>query len=866
MAKTKRKRRKTSKKKRRQQIKVGFNVTGLVFTLIAVLAIFRWGFLGNLFANTFRLFVGDTYLIAAIVFGMTGLYLLVSGHFPNRIPAKRFTGMLLVYFGSLVLDSEILFSHQQVHAQFFDITWSLLKADFQRGRVTQPVGGGLLGALGYSATYFLVSNWGTILIAVLIILAGLLMFAGIPFQDVVRFLQKIGRGLQFIGGKISLAFAGLRDRLFAEPDQPMPSDQSATNVEPDTDFDIQTSQSQTERSHDSVAAMLRQQQTQLATTPTSAAAQKTKPAKAAKTEPATVAPNSGDGDKDLPTAHDGFDVNFTPTGGVVTPEQMAATTTTAGDSAASTSATTETEPATAAATTTSDPVTSTTAVSPASENADQPDYSNYQLPTTDLLSVIPPTDQSGELELIQKNRHILAQTFQSFGVDVKIIHADLGPTVTKYEVKPGLGVKVNKIVNLADDLALALAAKDIRIEAPIPGKPYVGIEVPNRTIATVSFREVIEKQPRHPGKVLEVPLGKSVTGQIMTADLTKMPHLLIAGSTGSGKSVMINVIITSILMHARPDEVKLMLIDPKMVELSVYNDIPHLLLPVVTDPKKAANALNKAVTEMEDRYQRFEAAAVRDIKEYNNKVRENNADKANPVMQEMPFLVIVIDELADLMMVAGNEVETSIVRLAQKARAAGVHLIIATQRPSVDVITGLIKANIPSRIAFAVSSGIDSRTILDMNGAEKLLGRGDMMFAPLGLSKPVRVQGAYISSQDVEQIIDFVKAQRPAEYDEELMAHVNDVSEADPENEHDEHFNEAVAYVIQEDKASTSMIQRRFRIGYNRAALIVEDMERLGVVGPSEGSKGRKVIWTEANYQQFTGQAAPQPNSEQYLS
>lgn len=866
MAKTKRKRRKTSKKKRRQQIKVGFNVTGLVFTLIAVLAIFRWGFLGNLFANTFRLFVGDTYLIAAIVFGMTGLYLLVSGHFPNRIPAKRFTGMLLVYFGSLVLDSEILFSHQQVHAQFFDITWSLLKADFQRGRVTQPVGGGLLGALGYSATYFLVSNWGTILIAVLIILAGLLMFAGIPFQDVVRFLQKIGRGLQFIGGKISLAFAGLRDRLFAEPDQPMPSDQSATNVEPDTDFDIQTSQSQTERSHDSVAAMLRQQQTQLATTPTSAAAQKTKPAKAAKTEPATVAPNSGDGDKDLPTAHDGFDVNFTPTGGVVTPEQMAATTTTAGDSAASTSATTETEPATAAATTTSDPVTSTTAANPASENADQPDYSNYQLPTTDLLSVIPPTDQSGELELIQKNRHILAQTFQSFGVDVKIIHADLGPTVTKYEVKPGLGVKVNKIVNLADDLALALAAKDIRIEAPIPGKPYVGIEVPNRTIATVSFREVIEKQPRHPGKVLEVPLGKSVTGQIMTADLTKMPHLLIAGSTGSGKSVMINVIITSILMHARPDEVKLMLIDPKMVELSVYNDIPHLLLPVVTDPKKAANALNKAVTEMEDRYQRFEAAAVRDIKEYNNKVRENNADKANPVMQEMPFLVIVIDELADLMMVAGNEVETSIVRLAQKARAAGVHLIIATQRPSVDVITGLIKANIPSRIAFAVSSGIDSRTILDMNGAEKLLGRGDMMFAPLGLSKPVRVQGAYISSQDVEQIIDFVKAQRPAEYDEELMAHVNDVSEADPENEHDEHFNEAVAYVIQEDKASTSMIQRRFRIGYNRAALIVEDMERLGVVGPSEGSKGRKVIWTEANYQQFTGQAAPQPNSEQYLS
>ena len=308
-----------------------------------------------------------------------------------------------------------------------------------------------------------------------------------------------------------------------------------------------------------------------------------------------------------------------------------------------------------------------------------------------------------------------------------------------------------------------------------------------------------------------------------------------------------------------------MLIDPKMVELSIYNDIPHLLLPVVTEPKKAANALNKAVSEMEDRYQRFEAAGVRDIKEYNTKVHQNNSDKANPVMTEMPYLVIVIDELADLMMVAGNEVETSIVRLAQKARAAGVHLIIATQRPSVDVITGLIKANIPSRMAFAVSSGIDSRTILDMNGAEKLLGRGDMMYAPLGLSKPVRVQGAFISSQDVETISDFVKNQQDAEYDEELIAHVNDVSDDNQQNEHDEHFAEAVAYVIQEDKASTSMVQRRFRIGYNRAALIVEDMEQMGVVGPSEGSKGRKVIWTMANYQQFMA-AEGSADGSTYLS
>ena len=392
-------------------------------------------------------------------------------------------------------------------------------------------------------------------------------------------------------------------------------------------------------------------------------------------------------------------------------------------------------------------------------------------------------------------------------------------------------------------------------------------EVPNRTVATVSFREVIEKQPMHPGKILEVPLGKSVTGEVITANLTKMPHLLIAGSTGSGKSVMINVIITSILMRARPDEVKLMLIDPKMVELSVYNDIPHLLLPVVTNPKKAANALNKAVSEMEDRYQRFEAAGVRDIDEYNELVRENNADKNKPMMDEMPFMVIVIDELADLMMAAGNEVETAIVRLAQKARAAGVHLIIATQRPSVDVITGLIKANIPSRIAFAVSSGIDSRTILDANGAEKLLGRGDMMFSPVGLSKPIRIQGAYISGRDVQKIIDFVKEQQTADYDQDLIAHVNDVTEDDHQQEHDEHFQEAVEYVIQEKKASTSMIQRRFRIGYNRAALIIEDMEQVGVVGPSEGSKGRKVLWGLANYQQYFGLNNPEaPNSDEYLS
>lgn len=862
MAKAKKKRRKsttrskTKRRGRKNRIDYQLNIVGLIFALLAVLAIFRWGYLGNLIANVFRVFVGDTDLIAETVFGMVGLYLLVLGHWPNDLPLHRLFGMIVVYLSTLLLNTEIFFAHLNIHSQFTHVLWSLLRADFRRGRVTESVAGGMTGGYLYSVTFFLLSNWGTVLIAILGVIIGILMFTMIPFHDIIQYLQRVTFACRSFILAAGQQLHGLRGRFFDEPDEDE-SDPNLSSDEPDLAETTQDAFSvsggpvdKSQRSvdvviHDAglVATTKKALTTSTATLATPAAAQESK--------------ETEDG---LPRPHDGFDVHFSPTGAAITDQKV---TPTGNDLVDEPSSKTVSAPFLSP----TDPVEMTTRADQGTSTVPHEDYSNYQLPTSELLSVIPPTDQSSEVSLIQKNRATLEQTFKSFGVDVKVIHADLGPTVTKYEVKPGLGVKVNKIVNLADDLALALAAKDIRIEAPIPGKPYVGIEVPNRTVATVSFREVIEKQPMHPGKILEVPLGKSVTGDIVTADLTKMPHLLIAGSTGSGKSVMINVIITSILMHARPNEVKLMLIDPKMVELSVYNDIPHLLLPVVTNPKKAANALNKAVSEMEDRYQRFEAAGVRDIGEYNARVRENNSDKNNAMMDEMPFMIVVIDELADLMMAAGNEVETSIVRLAQKARAAGVHLIIATQRPSVDVITGLIKANIPSRIAFAVSSGIDSRTILDMNGAEKLLGRGDMMFSPVGLSKPVRIQGAYISGRDVEKIIDFVKGQQTAEYDEDLIAHVNDVSQDNDQQEHDEHFQEAVSYVVQEKKASTSMIQRRFRIGYNRAALIIEDMEEVGVVGPSEGSKGRQVLWGTENYQQYFDPS--QPTSDQdgnYLS
>lgn len=503
-------------------------------------------------------------------------------------------------------------------------------------------------------------------------------------------------------------------------------------------------------------------------------------------------------------------------------------------------------------------VTSTSsvpAVSPSSTAStvvtQQQRYINYQLPQPEILTAIPPADQSQEKTLIKKNRDLLQQTLANFGVDAQVVHADLGPTVTKYEVKPAVGVKVNKIVNLADDLALALAAKDIRIEAPIPGKPYVGIEVPNKTVATVSFRQVITQQQFSSQHILEVPLGKSVTGTIMTADLTKMPHLLIAGSTGSGKSVMINTIITSLLMHARPDQVKLMLIDPKMVELNIYNDIPHLLLPVVTNPKRATNALNKAVKIMEERYQTFAEVGVRSMTEYNEKIATQTTTAAGDMsIPPMPYIVIIVDELSDLMMVAGREVESAIVRLSQMARAAGIHLIIATQRPSVDVITGLIKANIPSRIAFAVSSGIDSRTILDSVGAERLLGRGDMLFLPVSLSKPVRVQGAYIPTQDVEQVVQFVKQQQDPDYDEELVAKVNqEGDEEDTHNDQDELYEAAVEFVVRQQKASVSMVQRQFRVGYNRAARLIDSMASEQIVGPSEGAKGRQVLVTLEQWQ-----------------
>lgn len=462
----------------------------------------------------------------------------------------------------------------------------------------------------------------------------------------------------------------------------------------------------------------------------------------------------------------------------------------------------------------------------------------YQLPSLDLLSEPVTKDLSGENKRLKDNATKLIATLKSFGIGAKVLKIHLGPSVTKYEIEPDQGIKLSRITGLADDLALALAAKDIRIEAPIPGKAAVGIEVPNREVAMVSLREVLgaESVQADPDRLL-VALGRSISGETVTAKLNKMPHVLVAGSTGSGKSVCINGMIVSILMRARPDEVRLMMIDPKMVELNVYNGIPHLLAPVVTDPKKAAQALKQVVSEMERRYEIFSQNGARNIEGYNALIDKMNAEEK--VHQRLPYIVVIVDELADLMMVASNEVEDAIMRLAQMARAAGIHMVIATQRPSVDIITGVIKANIPSRIAFSVSSGTDSRTILDTSGADKLLGRGDMLLLGNGMNKPVRVQGAFLSDEEVETIVNHVISQQKAQYVEAMIP--KDIPEGETEVD-DPLYDEVVQFILTQETASTSMIQRKYRIGYNRAARLIDALEENGLIGPSEGSKPRRVM------------------------
>ncbi|MBQ9610805.1 MAG: DNA translocase FtsK [Lachnospiraceae bacterium] len=483
----------------------------------------------------------------------------------------------------------------------------------------------------------------------------------------------------------------------------------------------------------------------------------------------------------------------------------------------------------------------------------------YVFPSLELLKAGTKGGKSNEAS-IRETAQKLKSTLENFGVTVTITDYSCGPAVTRYELQPEQGVKVSKIVNLADDIKLNLAAADIRIEAPIPGKAAIGIEVPNKESSSVMFRELLESEAfKKMNSKIAFAVGKDISGQVVVADIAKMPHLLVAGSTGSGKSVLINSLIMSILYKAKPDEVKLIMVDPKQVELSIYNGIPHLLIPVVTDPKKAAGALNWAVMEMTNRYQLFAQYNVRNLEGYNAKVKTvTGTDEGVPELKKLPQIVVIVDELADLMMVAHGEVEDAIVRLTQLARAAGIHLVIATQRPSVDVITGLIKANVPSRIAMTVSSGVDSRTIIDMNGAEKLLGKGDMLYYPTGYPKPVRVQGAFLSDEEIANVTNFLKEQSgEVTYDENVSAEIDSSkaggtsSGSSSGSDYDEYFVDAGKFIIGKEKASIGMLQRVFKIGFNRAARIMDQLEEAGVVGPEEGTKPRKVLMVMEEFENY---------------
>ena len=493
----------------------------------------------------------------------------------------------------------------------------------------------------------------------------------------------------------------------------------------------------------------------------------------------------------------------------------------------------------------------------------QPDK-KYVFPPVDLLKAGSGKKSANTESQLRETANKLQQTLKTFGVNVTVTNISCGPAVTRYEIQPEMGVKVSKIVGLADDIKLNLAAADIRIEAPIPGKAAVGIEVPNKENVTVAFRDLIEsKEFKESKSKISFAVGKDISGRTKVTDIAKMPHLLIAGATGSGKSVCINTIIMSILYKADPNEVKLLMIDPKVVELSVYNGIPHLMIPVVTDPKKASGALHWAVAEMTDRYEKFAQANVREINGYNAKVDSIEVPEGQERPQKMPQIVIIVDELADLMMVASNDVEEAICRLAQLARAAGIHLVIATQRPSVNVITGLIKANMPSRIAFAVTSGVDSRTILDMNGAEKLLGKGDMLFSPQGAPKPIRVQGAFVSDEEVSDVVEYIKKHNgDAQYNDSVQQKMeslqssggNTVSISDSDTSDDgkdAYFMDAAKIIVDKEKASIGMLQRYLKVGFNRAARIMDQLEEAGIVGPEEGTKPRTVLMNKEQFEAY---------------
>lgn len=803
------------KKKAAAKTSLRYELYGIIILILSVIALSGGGRVARALTYMFRFLIGTSDKVIPIIFIYIGLYVMMKRAWPV-LWSRWKTGIVLGLIGWVVLNHITMLGSintnedLKVPADIVRMTWASmldgLEPDVGAAILPTHVGGGMLGAILYATLYFLFGYLGSNLIAYTLLFIGFILVTNISIVDIIGKLRNLSSGtqtdfLQRISGWFTAKDEG--------PIRQGPVIQvRKSKIHNPTDDELDEENYFKERP-------------------------KGKP----KTVFFEILPSGNEGQEESETVHP-----IAPLIKLLPKEVKIA------ERVIEPIEEEEPLPFIRNFQDQMEPIIETSppkAIKAADEDmafvdtAGKKPTKPYELPSLSLLS-LPAASKAGSSLDYKANARKLETTLESFGVKVKVLDVVIGPAVTRYEIQPDVGVKVSRIVSLTDDIALALAAKDIRMEAPIPGKSAIGIEVPNMEVSIVTMREVMESSAfRDSAAKLSVTLGRDISGQPIVANLARMPHLLVAGATGSGKSVCINGIITSILYKAKPDEVKFLMIDPKMVELNMYNGIPHLLAPVVTDPRRASLALKKVVLEMEKRYEAFSKTGTRNIEGYNNLLA--NGQPGNP-MPPLPLIVVIVDELADLMMVAANDVEDSITRLAQMARAAGIHLIIATQRPSVDVITGVIKANIPSRIAFGVSSMVDSRTILDMGGAEKLLGRGDMLYLPVGASKPVRVQGAYLSDEEVESVVHFVSKQEEAQYQEEMVPELEEQDNSKPQDVEDELFDQAIQIVVEAKQASVSLLQRRMRIGYTRAARLIDSMEAKGIVGPYEGSKPREVL------------------------
>jgi S-DNA-T family DNA segregation ATPase FtsK/SpoIIIE len=849
------------KKSRAIRTNLKFELYGIIILILSVIALSREGSAARSLTYLFRLLIGTWDFVIPLFFIYIGLHSMVKREWPMFRTARK-GGLLLIILGLVIMSHMSLFNQLAPGASLTagDIlrqSWGGLVDGLHPTRqgndiLTHNVGGGMVGALLYSSLYLLFDNWGARLIEFALFAIGFLLATGISYVDTAGRLRTrlrwLRQGFHRRFGSLSVSGTAVKPKAMGTRSKASPP---IVPIEDDFDeesypgsrkdsgkkpvfFSLVRSAKKTQETESSHLngkggdefddnEHFVEEQAPKSTTLATTVAMASSPAVVAETAAplSNVLPHPANGrnkevrnqtEADIPLIRDFQDH--------VDQEE---TIDSKGSEVASWG------------------VEETAGALPM--QAYHAEQVPYQLPPLNLLSRPASNGKNGNQADYMANARKLEMTLESFGVRAKVLEVVRGPAVTRYEIQPDVGVKVSRIVSLTDDIALALAAKDIRMEAPIPGKSAIGIEVPNTAVSVVTLREVLESSAYHESaSKLTITLGRDIAGQPIVGNLARMPHLLVAGATGSGKSVCINGIITSILFKAKPNEVKFLMIDPKMVELNVYNGIPHLLAPVVTDPRRASLALKKVVVEMEKRYELFSKSGTRNIEAYNSMLTEKGSSDL------LPFIVLIVDELADLMMVAASDVEDAICRLAQMARAAGIHLIIATQRPSVDVITGVIKANIPSRISFSVSSQVDSRTILDMGGAEKLLGNGDMLYLPSGASKPVRVQGAYLSDHEVEAIVHYASSQGKADFREELVPEVDD--SADGQDEFmDELYDQAVQIVLEAKQASVSLLQRRMRIGYTRAARLIDSMEAKGVVGPYEGSKPREVRLTMDQYQ-----------------